>query len=105
DQRTVRFGVDQGSASLENLRRTGRASLQIADGELIFLIKGRARLIAEQMRSAPFGFTLFSLEIVAVRDQSWAGVAVAPFNYQWPRERRKMMERVQAEVFKEMREY
>ena len=54
DAGRVRFGADHGSATLANLQRDGRASLQIAaPGNLVFLVKGTARTLKDRIAAAP----------------------------------------------------
>ena len=103
---TIRFGADHGSATLSNLEREGRASLQIiGDGNLIFLIKGTTRQIKPQIEAAPFKIAMLAMEVAMVKDQSWPGVNIHPLRYEWSPEQRQEMLAMERAVYAEMREW
>ncbi|MFQ5922494.1 MAG: hypothetical protein ACE5M4_06585 [Anaerolineales bacterium] len=101
----LRFGADHGGTTLANIERSGIASVQIITDEgQPYLIKGSVIMASSLIQSAPFKVALMEMEILEVRDQSWIGVSVRPFDYDWaPEEREKMLEVEQA-VYAEMRE-
>lgn len=100
----LRFGADHGGTTLANIERSGIASVQIITDEgQPYLIKGNVTMASSLIQSAPFKLALMEMEIQEVRDQSWIGVSVRPFHYDWaPEEREKMLEVEQA-VYAEMR--
>ncbi|GMR10322.1 MAG: hypothetical protein BMS9Abin28_1143 [Anaerolineae bacterium] len=102
----LRFGADHGGMTLANIKRAGLASVQIiVDEGQPYLIKGNVTMASLLIQSAPFEVALMEMEILEVRDQSWIGVSVRPFDYDWaPEEREKMLEVEQA-VYAEMREW
>ena len=102
----LRFGADQGSTTLANIGRSSLASVQIIlDEGQPYLIKGGVTTLSPRIKSAPFEMALMEMEITEVRDQSWIGVSVRAFDYEWaPKEREKMIEVEQA-VYAEMREW
>jgi len=103
---TIRFGADHGSATLANLEREQRASLQIiAPGNLIFLVKGSASQLKAQIEATPFKMAMMALEVREVKDQSWPGVSVQPLGYEWPLEQREAMVAMETAVYNEMREW
>ncbi len=103
---TIRFGADHGSATLANIEREERASLQIIGRHnLIFLIKGTTSLIKDQIEAAPFKIALVSMKVVMVKDQSWPGVNVHPLIYEWSPEQRAEMLAMERAVYNEMREW
>jgi hypothetical protein len=103
---TIRFGADHGSATLSNLEREGRASLQIiGEGNLIFLIKGTTRQIKLQIEAAPFKIAMLAMEVALVKDQSWPGVNIQPLRYEWSPEQRQEMLAMERAVYAEMREW
>ena len=103
---TIRFGADHGSATLSNLEREGRASLQIiGEGNLIFLIKGTTRQIRPQIEAAPFKIAMLAMEVAMVKDQSWPGVHIQPLYYEWSPEQRQEMLAMERAVYAEMREW
>jgi hypothetical protein len=100
----LRFAADHGSATLANLEREQRASLQIISQEnLIFLIKGVSMPVKPQIEAAPFKVAMMALEVREVKDQSWPGVKVQPLGYEWPPEQREAMRAMEQAVYAEMR--
>ena len=106
DARRVRFGADQGSATLANLQRDGRASLQIvAPGNGVFLVKGTTRILKDRLTAAPFRIALMEMAVAEARDQSWPGVTVTPLAYEWPADQREAMLMMEQAVYAELREW
>ncbi len=102
----LRFGADQGSESLADIERSGRAAVQIVTDEgQPYLIRGTAAVAHDSIESTPFPMALIEMEIEEVLDQSWLGVSVTPFDYQWSPERQQEMTEVQQAVYTEMREW
>lgn len=102
----IHFGADHGSATLANLERHRRASLQIiSQDNLIFLVKGTTSQIKSQIEAAPFKIAMMALEVVEVKDQSWPGVAVKPLGYEWASEQKDKMLAMEQAVYTEMREW
>ncbi len=101
----LRFGADHGGATLANLERSGLASVQIiVDEGQPYLIKGSVTMASLLIQSAPFEVALMEMEILEVRDQSWIGVSVRPFDYEWAPEKRAKMLEVERAIYAEMRE-
>ena len=106
DTATVRFGADYGSATLTNLEREQRASLQIiGQGNLVFLIKGDVSQIKPQIEAAPFKIAMMALEVTEVKDQSWPGVSVRPLAYEWLPDQQAEMLAMERAVYDEMRQW
>jgi hypothetical protein len=105
--RAVRFIADQGSTALTNLERVGRAALHVSiSGGLLFLIKGDATLLDASMKAGGrLGLTLWELQVVEVKDQSWGPVRVSALTYEWTPETRDAMQRVERAVYAEMRDW
>lgn len=104
DAAHLRFAADHGSVTLTNLERESRAALQIiSQNNLIFLVKGAARLAKPQIEAAPFRVAMMDLAISEVKDQSWPGVRVQPLGYEWPPEQRESMRAMEQAVYTEMR--
>ena len=104
DPERVRFAVDHGSSALHNLERETRTAIEVvAEGGLVFLLKGRARLVKRALdAAAALGMSLFEMQLLEARDQSWASVEVSPLRYEWT-EPRAEMEAVEAAILAEMR--
>jgi hypothetical protein len=84
DPQTVWFTVDLGSRTLANLQRTHQAALQfIAEGNLIFLVKGSVGIVRETLDAPPLTMCIWELMVEEVRDQRWAGVQVTPLGYRF----------------------
>ena len=106
DASRVRFAVDEGGSTLANLQRGGQASLQvIGQGDISFLVKGRARLLKPQLDgAAPYVIQLWEMEVVGAKDQSWPGVSTSALAYEWPAAQREAMLRMEQAVYQEMRD-
>ncbi len=101
--RRIRFGVDAQTRTLANLRRTGRAVLQIVGPDnLLLLVKGRARQVRERIRAAAFPMELWELAVHEVKDQTFPGVVVAPLTYRWVGRGAAAMRRMERAVYREM---
>jgi hypothetical protein len=107
DDRRLRFGVDLGSSSLENLRRSSLVSIQIiGPGDVSFLVKGEARPVKERIdAAAPASVMLWEMDVVAAKDQSWPGVATTALAYEWPAAQREAMLKMEQAVYAEMRDF
>jgi hypothetical protein len=104
DDRTLRFVADLGTATLANLEREGRASLQVlAPNGLVFLIKGRCAEVKARLTSAAFPAAAMELRVVEVKDQSWPDVTVRPLAYDWAEGRRAKMLEMERAIYDEMR--
>ncbi len=106
DNSRLRFAVDEGGSTMANLQRSGQASLQvIGQGEVTFLVKGRARPLRPRLdAAAPYVIQLWEMEVIGAKDQSWPGVSTNALTYAWPAEQREAMLAMEQAVFKEMRE-
>jgi hypothetical protein len=107
DAARLRFGVDLGSSSMENLRRSGQVAIQvIGPGDIGFLVKGQARCIKDRIEAAaPATVMLWELAVVAARDQSWPGVGTTALSYEWPAAQREAMLAMEQAVYAEMRDF
>ncbi len=107
DSKRLRFGVDQGGSAMTNIDRSGQASLQIiGSGNVVFLIKGRARKVKERIAAAtPASIAMYEMEVFGVKDQSWPGVSTTALVYEWPAENRAEMLRMEQAVYSEMRDH
>ncbi|HEV2438568.1 MAG TPA: hypothetical protein VGX97_00710 [bacterium] len=102
----VRFIVDHGSTTQANLRRDGRASLQvIGANDLVALIKGVARERRARVDAAPFAMAMWEMTVADVKDQSWGPVAVSPLAYEWRGPDAEALRRVERAVLAELREW
>jgi hypothetical protein len=107
DAKCIRFGVDDGSSSLDNIRRSGQAALQVlGPNNLAFLVKGTARRIKDRVAAAaPAPMMLFEMQVVGAKDQAWPGVTVSPLAFEWPADKRAALEKMEQAVFAEMRDW
>lgn len=106
DTMCLRFIADQGSMTLDNLRREGRAAIQIVGPRrVLFLVKGVTRIIKERIEAAPFHMVMGEMQVLEARDQSFSGVSVSPLKYTWSGDRRKEMLVVEQAIFLELREW
>jgi hypothetical protein len=82
----LRVIADEGSTTLANLQARGSAAAQVmGPDDLLYLIKGTARVRTESQGTMPAGLkvVLAELAVEDVRDQRWAAVAVTPLGYRW----------------------
>lgn len=105
DKKRVRFGVDQGSKTINNLNRDGRAALQIIGPDnMVFLIKGECVQVKESLVAArPLEIALWEMQLVGARDQSWPGATPLPLMVQWAGQERGKLIRMEQDVYQEMR--
>lgn len=105
DAGRARFAVDEGGSTLANLQRSGQASLQvIGQGEITFLVKGRARALKPRLEAAaPYVIQLWEMDVIGAKDQSWPGVSTNALTYTWPAEQREAMLAMEQAVFSEMK--
>ena len=102
----VRFIVDDDSTTQRNLRRDGRASLQIVGREdVVALVKGTARERRARVAAASFPMALWELAVADVKDQSWGPVAVSPLQYEWRGPEAAALRRMEDAVLAELREW
>lgn len=105
DSHRVRFCIDDGSSTLDNLRGDARTALQImAADNLVFLIKGIARVVKARLDAKPTPAVLVELDVQQVKDQSWRGVTVAALTYEWNAEQRAAMQTMERALYAEMRD-
>jgi hypothetical protein len=101
--KTVHFATE-GSATLANLRREGRACLQILGSQnQVFLIKGKTSIAKARLEALPFESTMMNLDVTEVKDQSWPEVYVSPLTYEWSSERREEWLAIEQAVYREMK--
>ena len=102
----VRFVVDHGSTTETNLRRDGRASLQvIGRGDLVALLKGPAWERRARIEAAPFPMAMWEMSVAGVKDQAWGPVAVAPLAYDWRGPDAEALRQMEQAVLAELREW
>ncbi|MGH8247628.1 MAG: pyridoxamine 5'-phosphate oxidase family protein [Gammaproteobacteria bacterium] len=102
--RTLQFVADIGSATLDNLVRESQAAIQILGaGNLTFLIKGKTRVVKPDLGSDTIRLAQVELAVESVKDQSWAGVTVAPLSFEWPEAQRQAMQKFEKAIILEMR--
>ncbi|HMM53989.1 MAG TPA: pyridoxamine 5'-phosphate oxidase family protein [Candidatus Desulfobacillus sp.] len=105
DDQRARFAVDEGGSTMANLQRSGQASLQvIGQGDISFIIKGRARQLKPKLdAAAPYVIQLWEMEVAGAKDQSWPGVSTSALSYEWPAGQREAMLAMEQAVYKEMK--
>lgn len=101
----VRFVADHGSATLANLVREGKASLQVIGGDnVLALIKGQVRERRARITASPFGMAMWEMGVTEVRDQAWGPVAVSPLAYRWVGPEAETLSRMEQAVLAELRD-
>ncbi len=101
----VRFVADHGSATLANLERDGKASLQVIGADnVLALVKGHVRERRARIAASPFGMAMWEMTVTQVRDQAWSPVAVSPLAYQWVGPEAAALSRIEQAVLAELRD-
>jgi hypothetical protein len=105
DAKCVRFAVDAGGTALVNLNHSGLAGLHIiGPGNLAYLVKGKARKLKDRIAAvSPGEMSLWEMQVIGARDQSFPGVTPKPFTYEWPADQRASMQKMEQAVFTEMK--
>jgi len=102
----VRFIVDRGSTTEANLRRDGRAALQvIGPDDLLALIKGPSMERRARIEASPFPMAMWELAVAEVKDQSWGPVAVSPLTYEWRGPEAETLRQMEQAVLAELRKW
>ena len=105
NDKCVRFAVDDGGTAMVNLNHSGLAGLHIiGPNNLAYLVKGSARQIKDRIAAVSGGeMSLWEMEVIGARDQTFPGVTPKPFTYEWPADQRAAMEQMEQAVFAEMK--
>ena len=106
NEKCVRFAVDAEGTALTNLNHSGLAGLHIIGPDnLAYLVKGSAKQVKEKIEAVSGGgeMSLWEMELIGVRDQSFPGVTPKPFTYEWPEDQKEAMEKMEQAVFAEMK--
>lgn len=81
---TLRIAVDSPSTSLSNLEANPRAAVQIiGPGNLLFLVKGTARVIGAHQIPPALRLAVVEMIVEECKDQSWPLVTVDALRYEW----------------------
>ncbi len=104
DAQRVRFCIDDGSSTCNNLRGDARVGVQImASNNLTYILKGVARQIKARLEAKPTPAIVLEMQVQEVKDQAWRGVTVAPLAYEWDAAQRARMQEMEQAVYAEMR--
>ncbi len=96
--------VDDGSRSLANIERTGRASLEVlAPDNLVYLLKGMVRLSSTRLTSSPLPSRRAEIELVSVKNQAWPEIAVSPLSYDYSTHARAHWSSAVPRIYAELR--
>jgi hypothetical protein len=96
--------VDDGSRSLANIERTGRASVQIlAPDNQVYLLKGTVQLSSTHLTSSPVPSCRAEIELVSVKNQAWPEIAVLPLSYEYSTHVRRRWESAVPRIYAELR--
>ena len=83
DARTVRLSLDQRTRTLANIRRNGRVMLEVMADGVIIGVRGRARIIQEEMAHAPIPSAMVEVTVELVKDDLIAGVEFSGPSFRW----------------------
>ena len=101
----VRFAVDADGTAFVNLNQSGLAGLHIIGPDnLAYLVKGTSKQLKDRIASvSPGEMSLWEMQVIGARDQSFPGVTPKPFTYEWPADQRAAMQKMEQAVFTEMK--
>ncbi len=100
----VVVAVDEGSATLANIQRSGQASVQIlAPDNQVFLLKGRVRISESKLKSSPVPSRRAEIALSSVKNQAWPTVVVSPLRYEYAPQARATWESAVAHIYAELR--
>ena len=69
-----------------------------------WLVKGSAKQIKDRIAAMSGGeMSLWEMQVMGARDQSFPGVTPKPFTYEWPADQKAAMEQMEQAVFAEMK--
>jgi hypothetical protein len=105
DAKRVRFAVDIDGTALVNLNHSGLAGLHIIGPDnLAYLVKGSSKQLKDRIAAvSPGEMSLWEMQVMGTRDQSFPGVTPKPFTYEWPADQRTAMQKMEQAVFSEMK--
>ncbi|MDJ0818735.1 MAG: pyridoxamine 5'-phosphate oxidase family protein [Desulfobacterales bacterium] len=105
NEKCVRFAVDDGGTAMVNLKHSGLAGLHIIGPDnMAYLVKGSAKQIKDRIEAMSGGeMSLWEMQLIGARDQSYPGVTPKPFTYEWPADQKDAMEQMEQAVFAEMK--
>ena len=107
NEKCVRFAVDDGGTAMVNLNQSGLAGLHIIGPDnLAYLVKGSAKKIKDRIAAVSAGgeMSLWEMQVMGARNQSFPGVTPKPFTYEWPADQKAEMEKMEQAVFTEMKD-
>lgn len=73
DNKTIRLGINQGVATLENIRHRGEVCLSLTGPELHLTVKGTARVVKDTIEDAPIPTAVVEVEVREVKDDAIIG--------------------------------
>ncbi|MCL4466672.1 MAG: pyridoxamine 5'-phosphate oxidase family protein [Chloroflexi bacterium] len=73
DKRTLRLGVNQGVATLANIRHNGSVSVSVVGPNLFVTVKGKARVIKESLAEAQLPTAVVEIAVEEVKDDAIIG--------------------------------
>lgn len=73
DSRTIRMGVNQGVATLHNVKHNGFIALSIVAADLFVTIKGTARVVRDAIEEAPLPTAVVEVQVEEVKDDAVIG--------------------------------
>jgi len=105
NEKSVRFAVGAEGTAMVNLNHSGLAGLHIiGPNNLAYLVKGSAKQIKDRIEAMAGGeMSLWEMQVIGARDQSYPGVTPKPFTYEWPEDQKAAMEQMEQAVFAEMK--
>ncbi len=103
-QNQIAMVVDEGSTTSKNIARSGKASLQIlATENRVYLLKGLVRVRETRLTHSPVPSRRGDLEVVAVKNQAWPEIKVAPLTYEYSERAQTLWREAVPRLYAELR--
>ncbi len=83
DATTIRLSLDRRTRTLANIRCNGRVMLEVLVDGAIFGVRGRARVIQEEMAHAPIPSAMVEVAVESVKDDLVPGVEFHAPWFRW----------------------
>ncbi len=100
----IRFAIDHRTHSLRHIRANGRMMFEIIGDELVYGVRGTAKVILDQMQHAPVPSALVEMEVETVKRDLPPGVSVTGPMFHWG-PLAQFMDPIEPAMFEELRTF
>lgn len=101
-RRQLALCVDTRSRAFRNLLECTRVAIEILDDELVWCVRGEARIAKEQMEATPFPCALVEVDILDAKDHAAPGTSFQGPRYRYAEDKQHRLD-FEARIFEELR--